>query len=105
MPSSVTVGVEEEAVFLCRYPGATINWRINGTAVVSSPSITVTSSGEQALDTLTITALPEYNGTEVQCVALLQNFSVQMAPSVYLMINYCKFSFYCLLNESVTTKK
>ena len=88
VPSSLTIAVGEEAVFLCRYPGATINWRINGTAVVSSSSITVTSSGEQALDTLTITALPEYNGTEVQCVVLLQDLSVQQAPPVYLTIKF-----------------
>ena len=88
VPSSLTVAVGEEAVFLCRYPGATIIWQINGTAVVDSQLVTLTSSGEQLLDTLTITALPEYNGTEVQCVALLQDFSIQRAPPVYLTIHF-----------------
>ena len=93
VPSSLEVNTGEEAVFLCRYPGASINWLINGTAAVSSPSVTVTFSGEQQSDTLTITALPEYNGTEVQCVALLQDYSLQRAPAVQLLIN-CKLSYY-----------
>ena len=83
VPSSLTVAVGEEAVFQCRYPGAigTI-WSIFGTAVVSSPSITVTP------DTLTITAQPEYNETIVVCSALLQDFSVQHAPPVLLLVNF-----------------
>ena len=93
VPSSLEVNTGEEAVFLCQYPGASIIWQINGTAAVSSPSVTVTSSGEQQSDTLTITALPEYNGTEVQYVALLQDFSVQRAPTVQLIIN-CKLCYY-----------
>ena len=85
VPSSLTIAVGEEAVFQCHYPGATINWRINGTAVVSSLSITVTSSGEQPFDTLTITARPEYNGTEVVCVALLPDFSIQQTSPAFLI--------------------
>ena len=88
VPSSLTVAVGEEAVFQCRYPGAAINWQINGTAVVNSQFVTVTSSGEQPSDTLTITALPEYNETEVQCIALLQDFSIQGAPPVLLTIHF-----------------
>ena len=93
VPSSLVVNVGEEAVFQCRYPGATINWRINGAAVVLSPFITVTSSGQQSSDTLTITALPEYNETVIECVALLQDLSTQRAPLVQLIIN-CKLSYY-----------
>ena len=104
VPSSLEVNTGEEAVFLCRYPGATIIWWINGTAAVTSPSIAVSSSGEQSFDTLTITALPEYNGTEVQCVALLQDLSTQRAPPVQLLIN-CKLSYYahklCQLVNSI----
>ena len=98
VPSSLEVNAGEEAVFLCQYPGAAINWLINGVAAVSSLSITITSSDEQASDTLTITALPEYNGTEVQCVALLLDFSVQRAPAVQLLIN-CKLSYYHSLSQ------
>ena len=98
VPSSLEVNTGEEAVFLCRYPGATIIWWINGTAAVNSPSITVTSSGEQPSDTLTITALPEYNGTIIECVALLQDLSTQRAPLVQLIIN-CKLSYYHSLSQ------
>ena len=98
VPSSLEVNAGEEAVFQCRYPGATINWRINGAAVVISPFITITSSDEQASDTLTITALPEYNGTVTECVALLQDFSTQRTPPVQLIIN-CKLSYYHSLSQ------
>ena len=79
-------------MFQCRYPGASIYWRVNGQPVAVSDSITVTSSGEQALDTLTIRALPEYNGTEVVCVALLSNFSIRSALPVHLLIDFSRNS-------------
>ena len=103
VPSLLEVNAGEEAMFQCRYPGASISWWINGTAAVSSPSIAVTSSGEQPSDTLTITALPEYNGTQVQCVALFSDFSVQRAPTVQLLIS-CKLSCCaCKLCQSVNS--
>ena len=98
VPSSLEVNTGEEAVFQCRYPGASINWQINGTAAVSSPSITVTSSSEQPSDTLTITALPVYNETVIECVAVLQDFTIQRAPPVQLIIN-CKLSYYHSLSQ------
>ena len=86
VPSSITVAVGEEAVFQCNYLGVSLYWQINGTAVHNFPLVTVSTSGEQFY--LTITALPEYNGIEVQCVALLQDFTVQRTPPVYLTINF-----------------
>ena len=91
-PLSVTVGVREKAVFHCRYPEASIFWKINDERVlVNSAAINVTSSGDQISDTLTITAEPEYNGSEVVCVALLSNFSLRQTPPVYLLID-CKLA-------------
>ena len=90
VPSSVVVGVREEAVFMCRYPGASINWRINGSgpSSYSSDSITVDNSADgQRSDTLRITALPEYNGTEVVCVALLSDFTVQRSVPAHLIVD------------------
>ena len=90
------VGVNEEAVFRCQYPGASIVWRINGSSPssYSSDSITVEDSADgQRFDTLTITALPEYNGTEVMCWAVLSDFSVQQSQPAHLIIVDGKFIF------------
>ena len=93
VPSSLAVAVGEEAVFQCNYPGALyIDWAINEVFIhigVFSfiPSNAALSVSEQHFDTLTITALPEYNGTEVQCVAWLLA-SVQLTSPVLLLINF-----------------
>ena len=77
-PSSVTMnaenGVEREAVFRCRHQriDAVINWLINGSSSRLYPGVVdsfVRESNGTRVDTLTIPAIPEYNGTEVVCVA------------------------------------
>ena len=78
IPLSVTVeienGVEIDAVFRCRHQRieAVISWRINGSSSKLHTDVvdgfTRDSNGARA-DTLTIPAIPEYNGTEVVCVA------------------------------------
>ena len=86
-PQSKSVGPGEEAVFQCQYPGASINWRINGSSNVTSTESSVSSSGGQASDTLTIIALLEYNATEVVCIALLSDLSLRQSVPVYLTID------------------
>ena len=78
IPSSVTIevenGVEMDAVFRCRHQriDAVISWLINGSSsrlyrdVVDS--FTRDSNGTR-VDTLTIPAIPEYNGIAVVCEA------------------------------------
>ena len=74
MTVEVENGVEMDAVFRCRHQRieAEINWLINGS--LSSvyrdvvDSFFLQSNGTR-VDTLTIPAIPEYNGTEVVCVA------------------------------------
>ena len=82
--------VGEEAVFRCRHPTADIiGWRVNGSSVGQNhptditPGTTRDDDGN-LVNTLTIIARPEYNGTEVQCVALFRDGSptVTSPPSV-----------------------
>ena len=77
-PSSVTIevehGVERDAVFRCRHQriDALIIWQINGSTSRLYPDVVdgfVRDSNGSRVDTLTVPAIPEYNGTEVVCVA------------------------------------
>ena len=69
------MAIGAEAVFRCQHPTAfIILWRVNGSLVGwnpppdITPGITRDDSGN-LVDTLTITARLEYNGTVVVCVA------------------------------------
>ena len=87
------IGSEMEAVFRCHHLIAdTIVWRVNGTSVKQNPSPDITPGTTRdddgtLVDTLTIIARPEYNGTEVQCVAVfLGGSQTEATPSVILTI-------------------
>jgi hypothetical protein len=76
VPVSQEVATGAEAVFRCRYPTADIiRWRVNGSLVGRSPpryiipSTIIHDDNGNLVDTLTIIARPELNGTEVVCVA------------------------------------
>ena len=85
IPSSVTTevenGVEMDAVFRCRHQhiDAGISWLINGSfSVILYPDVVdgfIRDSNGTRTDTLTIPAIPEYNGTEVVCEATFFNES------------------------------
>ena len=70
------MAVGAEAEFRCRHPTADIiGWSVNGSLVGRNLPREITPSTTRDIDgrlvnTLTITAQPEYNGTEVVCVAL-----------------------------------
>ena len=77
-PSSVTIevenGVEMDAVFRCRHQciDTVISWLINGSSSRLHPDVVdsfIRDSNGTRVDTLTIPAIPEYNGTVVVCVA------------------------------------
>ena len=76
VPTSQVVFIGEETVFRCRHPTAdVIVWRVNGSSVGQNPSPdispgTIGDYDGSLVNTLTIVARPEYNGTEVVCVAL-----------------------------------
>ena len=78
IPSSVAIevenGVEMDAVFRCRHDrlDAQIGWLINGSFSVIYPDVVdgfILDSHGTRVETLTIPALPEYNETEIVCVA------------------------------------
>ena len=67
--------VGREAEFRCRHSTAdTIRWRLDGMLVGGSPPPDVTPSSDRdgngnLVQILTIVASPQYNGSEVVCVA------------------------------------
>ena len=78
IPTSVTIevenGVEMDAMFRCRHQrvDAVISWQINGSSSRLNHDVVdsfIRQSNGTIVDTLTIPAIPEYNGTEVVCVA------------------------------------
>ena len=76
-PSPQVVGVGQQAVYRCLNPTANaISWRWNGSVVIdSSPpagiTLGMTMDGNRNVRTLTIVAQPNYNETEVVCVAII----------------------------------
>ena len=94
-PAPLTVAVGSEAVFQCQHLNADfITWRINGTAVRDFPDI-VSISHSGSVSSLTITARPEYNGTMVECVAVILGSNVlQQTASASMMIQGTK----CIFN-------
>lgn len=78
---NVTAGSEVE--FRCQHSDADfIGWRVNNASVGKSPLPGVS----QRQGTLIILALPEYNGTVVECVALFLDGSPEHSPPVYLIV-------------------
>ena len=84
--------VDASAVFRCRHPNASeIRWRVNGSLLErdSPPDITpgiIRDDDRNVVDTLTITARPEFNGTEVVCVAKFNDGTPAMNSSMALLI-------------------
>ena len=96
IPSSVTIevenGVEVDAVFRCRHDrhDAQIGWLINGTFSGFYPDVvdgfTRNNNGTR-VGTLTIPAIPEYNGIGVVCVATFFDESPrEVTPPAHLII-------------------
>ena len=86
------VSAGEEAVFRCQYPSARyIDWRVNGSIVGQSPFPDITHTSTQSSGTvegiLTIIAHLEYNGTVVECKAILHNSSFELSPPAVLKGN------------------
>ena len=96
IPLSVTIevenGVEVDAVFRCRYQytEAEILWLINGSSSRQYRDVVegfILDNNGTRVDTLTIPAIPEYNGTEVICEPSLYGGSPpEVTPPAYLTI-------------------
>ena len=70
-----------------------IGWQVNGTSVgqLMNPNIipqNIRDESSHLIDILKILALPEYNNTEVQCVAitLVPNVTTELTPVATLII-------------------
>ena len=95
-PYSVTIEVEDggemDAVFRCRHQriDARISWQINRSISVLYPDVVddfIQDSNGTCIDTLTILAIPEYNGTEVVCEATFFDGSPnEVTPAADLII-------------------
>ena len=89
---ALPVGIGEEAVFRCQNLGAVhVFWIFNGSKVTQDPPPDITPSttrdeDNHLVNTLTIIARLEFNGTEVECGAILQDGSTILTPSVELLI-------------------
>ena len=83
-PTTLEVTAGTEAVFRCQHSGAdSLGWRVNYTSVERYPLPGIS----EGLGILTILALPEYNGTVVECVALFFDGSLPaLSPPAYLIV-------------------
>ena len=73
VPRSLNVAVNEVAVFNCEHSASDgIVWRINGTNSRDLPGFgsTIFESISGRSHALSITAIAEYNSTQIKCVAL-----------------------------------
>ena len=70
---TVIAGSEEGAVFRCRHSSADafINWFIDGSRPGAGPISQRVNESGTLIDTLTIPATPDFNGSQVVCVAIL----------------------------------
>ena len=77
-PENQTAFLRQSAVFTCETDGGLSGWRVNETLLQDLPpeihsdldvSVSTTAEGS-TVETLTIPARSEYNGTRVQCLVL-----------------------------------
>ena len=97
-PSSVTQAEGVVARFFCRHPQTVaFGWMINGTALtlieprppeIKDGSVLLSDGMGGAISTeaLNITALPNYNATEVVCVAFLSNGTKDLSSPAILSV-------------------
>ena len=96
IPSPVTIevenGMEMDTVFRCRHQRieAVISWLINGSSSRLYRDVVdafIRDSNDTRIDTLTIPAILEYNGTNVVCVATFFDESPdEVTPPAILVI-------------------
>ena len=92
-PESTTVFLNQSAVFTCETRGGATLWRVNGTQRELLPDILrdlviseITTPERTTVQTLTIPARAQYNGTRVQCVSLVHGGSSVESDNVTLTI-------------------
>ena len=85
-PVSLNVTLSTVAMFQCQHPNSHgINWKINGNILKDFPhGIGAYRIG--SVYTLSITALPDYNQTVIECVALFANSPSEMSSAAVMMV-------------------
>ena len=91
IPANVTVELRTATPpFRCHHTSsdADIIWRVNGSSVRRFPDIRSGSVNEDGntVYTLTIPAEPQYNGTAVECLAILFNGSRETTPAATILL-------------------
>ena len=91
VPANVTIELGAATPpFRCHHTSsdALITWRVNGSPADRFPEIRSGSVNESGniVSTLTIPAEPQYNGTVVECVAVLFNgFPNEVSPAATIL--------------------
>ena len=92
-PTNITLLLvsEDEGIFKCRHHSLDrdIIWRVNGSTVRHFANIILPGSISEngsLIDTLTIPARPEYNGTEVVCLASIDGSMSERTPTAKLFV-------------------
>ena len=93
-PFSLMVTPGTRATFRCRHESAdVIGWRVNGTSIgqVGNPDFipgTIRRGDGSLVHILTIVARPEYNDTDIVCVAAFihQESPLELSPAVTLTV-------------------
>ena len=89
-PTNVTVVIEMEAIFHCQHTEAdVIGWTLNGISLLDlsldGVSAHTASVAGGVHNTLTIVAHPQYNNTQIKCVALHFDGSPIMVTDYVIM--------------------
>ena len=88
-PENTTVFLNQPAVFTCETRGGITLWRVNGTQrellLPILPDLVLSGEGT-AVQTLTIPARAQYNGTRVQCLSVIYGGPSMESDNVTLTI-------------------
>ena len=94
-PESTVVFLNQSAVFTCETVGGALSWVVNGTQREVLPdeirrdlmiiSETINDGGS-TVQSLTIPARAEYNGTRVQCLVFSLSGSADLSENATLLI-------------------
>ena len=110
VPITQEVATGAEAVFRCRHSTADIiRWRVNGSLVgwYPPPDITPDTTRDDngnLVDLLTITAQPQYSGTEVVCVARFDDGRPEELSQPAILIGTARIQPRCNPTGSYTEK-
>ena len=98
-PESTTVFLSQRAVFTCETRGGITSWRVNGTQreillpeIRSDLVVSESTTPEgHSVQTLTIPARPQYNGTRIQCLSVIIGGPVVESDNATLTIQGISF--------------